>query len=281
MKRVLRKLAAFARSGTTGGRIGPARVAGPRSQAGPADGTGSTVFGFPGVPLKRVEPVDPSAWRSDLEADTGTFKIRLARSRTLSRDASVLVERRYAWRGYEVRGQARDQNLRTFVAYRDGNVAGTLSVRVDGGDGLSADRHYRHELDKLRATGARLSEFTRLAVDDKAASTTILGTLIHTGFMYLYTVRNCKFAVFEVNPRHVDYYKRWFFCEPLGPQRMNDRVKAPSVLLCMTLEKVAREADRLFAAPDRLRKSRSPLAKWFPPDEAAGVLARLQALDKR
>jgi hypothetical protein len=243
------------------------------------DATGSTVYGdvalrYRGPPFDTVDPpVETPSARSS------AFKIRLARSRLLSQDAKVLVERRYAWRGYEVRGMAEDPNLRTFIAYRDGQIAGTLSVRVDSGKGLSADKLYKTEIDRLRATGDRVSEFTRLAVDDLAVSNRVLGTLIHTAFMYLHDVCRCKYAVFEVNPRHAAYYERGLFCDRIGPQRMNDRVGAPAVLLCMTLERTASEAEKFFANPARLRSARSPLSHWFPPDEARGVLARLQALD--
>ena len=243
------------------------------------DGTGATVYGdashrYRGPPPDGMDPIETRA-----DAGSNAFKIRLARNRGLSQDARVLVERRFAWRGYEVRGMAEDPNLRTFIAYRDGQIAGTLSVRVDSAKGLSADKHYKLENDKLRATGARLSEFTRLAVDDQASSARVLGTLIHTAFMYLHRVCRCQYAVFEVNPRHALYYERGLFCERIGPQLMNERVKAPAVLLCMTLDRTAMEAEKYFASTRSGKSSRSAFAYWFPPDEARGVLERLRALD--
>jgi len=243
------------------------------------DATGSTVYGDP----TRSHRARPSASiglaTHGGTADADALKIRLARNRHLSDGARVLVERRFAWRGYEVRGISEDPNLRTFVAYREGQIAGTLSVRIDSAKGLSADRHYKLEIDSLRARGGRLSEFTRLAVDDRAYSAKVMGTLIHTAFIYLREVCKCDYAVFEVNPRHTLYYERGLFCERMGPQRMNERVKAPSVLLCMTLQRTAAEAAKCFAGPERPRSSRSAFAHWFPPREAADVLARLRALD--
>jgi hypothetical protein len=243
------------------------------------EGTGATVYGDASHRYRGSTPDGMDTLETRAEASANAFKIRLARNRGLSQDAHVLVERRFAWRGYEVRGMAEDPNLRTFIAYHDGQIAGTLSVRVDSAKGLSADKHYKLENDNLRATGARLSEFTRLAIDDQASSARVLGTLIHTAFMYLHRVCRCQYAVFEVNPRHALYYERGLFCERIGPQRMNERVKAPAVLLCMTLDRTAMEAEKFFGSTGRGKSSRSPFAFWFPPDEANGVLERLRALD--
>lgn len=243
------------------------------------DASGSTVYGE-STPPHRTGPghsIDLMAHGATTSRDA--LKIRLARNHRLSDDARVLVERRFAWRGYEVRGISEDPNIRTFIAYRDGQLAGTLSVRIDSAKGLSTDRHYKLENDSLRARGARLSEFTRLAVDDRTYSAKVMGTLIHTAFIYLHDLCRCDYAVFEVNPRHALYYERGLFCERMGPQRMNERVKAPSVLLCMTLPRTAAEAARHFASPERARSSRSAFAHWFPPREAADVRARLRALD--
>jgi hypothetical protein len=279
MKRVLRKLTRLVRPRRSVGPFGPDKANRALGKIGLADGTGSTVYGSASLRFSPLTVEDRGPLMNELDASPSAFKIRLARSRTSSRDAGVLVERRYAWRGYEVHGLVEDPNVRTFVAYRDGNVVGTLSVRVDSIDGLSADEHYRAELDRLRATGARLSEFTRLAVDDEAVSKTVLGGLFHTAFMYLHAVRGCQYGVIEVNPRHAIFYRRGLLFEPMGPQRMNERVKAPSVLLCLTLERLAAEVERFFADPARRGSTRSPLAHWFPPDEAVGVLKRLRALD--
>lgn len=244
------------------------------------DGSGATIYGEVAARTRRpsAQPINPGA--RDIDASVSALKIRLARNQLLSEDAQLLVRRRFAWRGYEVRGISEDPNLRTFIAYRDGQIAGTLSVRVDSLNGLSADKHYKQEIDGLRASGARLSEFTRLAIDDRDFSAKVMGTLIHTAFMYLHAVCRCDYAVFEVNPRHAGYYERGLFCDRIGSPRMNERVKAPSVLLCMTLQRTAAEAEKFFANTQRRVNARSSFAYWFPPGEATDVLARLRALDR-
>ena len=114
---------------------------------------------------------------------------------------------------------------------------GTVSVRVDSPNGLSADDLYRQELAEDRNGGARLCEFTRLAVDDEAVHKNVLGGLFHTAYMYAHDVRNCDYGVIEVNPRHAVFYRRTLFFEPIGPERVNRRVNAPSVLLCVSFER--------------------------------------------
>src|SRR5207237_8030915 len=139
------------------------------------DSTGLTVFGD--LPLRlrnltgeRVEPLpgDPGLM-------PGVFKIRLARSRSHSLHAGTLIQRRYASRGYQTQGLKPDPHLRTFIAYKNNSIVGTLSLRFDSDKGLSADDLYREELSQFRATGVRLCEFTRLAVEGDTVSKPMLG----------------------------------------------------------------------------------------------------------
>jgi hypothetical protein len=154
---------------------------------------------------------------------------------------------------------------------------GTVSVRLDSPKALSADGLYKDELDKLRAAGGRLCEFTRLAVDDEAISKAVLGGLFHTAYMYAHLVHGCDHGVIEVNPRHAVFYRRSLFFEMIGPERINPRVNAPSVLLCVSFEKIHRELAKYFASADK-PASRLMFSHWFPPEEAVGVLNRLRQL---
>ena len=243
------------------------------------DVTGNTVFGDRPPRLRNLtgEPVEVSL--SDPGFQAGVFKIRLAGSRKSSQQAGHLVERRYAWRGYQIPGLApADPNLRTFVAYREGTPVGTVGIRIDSAKGLSADDLYKAELDELRKAGARLCEFTRLAVEDDAVHKNVLGGLFHTAYLFSHEVRNCDYGIIEVNPRHAVFYRRSIFFELIGPERINRRVNAPAVLLCVSFEKVKAEYKKYFDAPTR-PPGRLMFAHWFPPDEAVGVLGRLQRLE--
>jgi hypothetical protein len=260
------------------GDTGAASPAGQRPEKWASESSPLTVFGAPPPPLRDVTSEhDPG--QGDPGLLPGVFKIRLARSRSSTQDAGVLVQRRYAWRGYQIPGPTLDPDLRTFAAYRDNVLVGTLSLRVDSDKGLSADDLYRDEIARLRRDGASLCEFTRLAVGEESVSSSVLGGLFHTAYLYAHRVRGCEFGVIEVNPRHAVFYRRGLYFQSIGPERINRRVNAPAVLLCVSFERIDVELEKYFADPDRSVRSRSPFAHWFPPDEAAGVLNRLRNLE--
>ena len=244
-----------------------------------SDVTGNTVFADRPTRLRNLTGEHVDVALTDPAFQANAFKIRLAGSRASSQQAGHLVERRYAWRGYQIPGLAvTDPNLRTFVAYREGVPVGTVGMRIDSPKGLSADDLYKAELDELRSAGARLCEFTRLAVDDEAVHKNVLGGLFHTAYMFSHEVRHCDYGIIEVNPRHAVFYRRTIFFELIGAERINRRVNAPSVLLCVSFEKVRSEYKKYFDAPTR-PPGRLMFAHWFPPDEATGVLGRLRRLE--
>jgi hypothetical protein len=214
---------------------------------------------------------DPSGYHSG-------FKIRVAKLNGRQREAGVLVERRYAGRGYVVPAQKSDPHLSTFIAYDEGVLVGTVSVRMDSGEGLSADDLYRVEIDQLRAAGNRLCEFTRLAVDRTAASKPVLAGLFHTAYLYAAVIRGVTHAVIEVNPRHVAFYGRALDFQPIGPERLNRRVNAPAVLLCAPFARIAEGLGKFAGRPSVPGAARSLFLYGFPPDEEVGVLRRLRQL---
>ncbi len=142
-----------------------------------------------------------------------------------------MVERQYAGRGYAIPAPKHNPYLATFLAYDEGQIVGTVTVRLDSGERLNADELYPNEIDSLRSMGHRICEFTRLAVDRTAASKPVLAGLFHTAYLYASVIRGYTHAVIEVNPRHVAYYGTALGFTPMGPKRMNTRVNAPAVLL--------------------------------------------------
>jgi len=209
----------------------------------------------------------------------GAFKIRVAKREGFRREASTLVDRRYTDRGYQTKAAEPDPNLFTFVAYDEGELVGTVSIRIDSDKGLSADELYRDELDVLRNGGCKLCEFTRLAVDVTSVSKPVLAGLFHTAYLYAGEVHDCTFLVIEVNPRHVPFYRRALRFEPIGPERINQRVNAPAVLLCASFEAIA-EGLKRFGGQHELAAGERSLFPWgFSPNEEAGILERLKALE--
>ena len=218
---------------------------------------------------------------SALEAPAGFhngFKIRVAKLSGRRREAGTLVERRYSGRGYTIPTLGQDPQLSTFIAYDEGALVGTVSLRLDSEKGLSADELYRAEIDALRGKGAKICEFTRLAVDKTAASKPVLAGLFHTAYLYSSVIRGFTHAVIEVNPRHVAFYGRALKFDPIGEERMNKRVDAPAVLLCAPFATIAEGLARFAGKPDAPGAGRSLFVYGFPPEEEVGVLNRLRGL---
>jgi len=243
------------------------------------DVTGQTIFGdralrFRTLTLSQVD-LQLLENASGIE---GAFKIRLAKLPGATREAGVLVERRYAGRGYQTPAAQRDPSLFTFLAYDEGQIVGTVGVRLDSPRGLSADDLYHSEIDALRAAGHRVCEFTRLAVDTTTASKPVLAGLFHTAYLYAAVVSGFTHTVIEVNPRHVTYYKRALKFDQIGPERMNRRVMAPAVLLCAKFTTIADGVARFAGRPDAPGAKSSLFLYGFSAKDEYGVLQRLRQL---
>jgi len=223
-------------------------------------------------------PLDASIADPALKPDV--FRVRLARPRTVQQDAGMLVQRRYQWRGYQARATVEGPNLYTFAAYDSGRLAGTMGVRLDSPAGLKIEQLYGAEVAALRSEGRRLTEFTRLAVDESVASKEVLAALFHTAVLYSHVVRGCTHVVIEVNPRHVAFYRRVLFFKPLGPERHLDRVGAPAVALVLDFSTLMTALDEFFAKPGWHERTASFFVHWFCPKDAGGILGRLQRLDE-
>ena len=217
----------------------------------------------------------------DPGAIQGAFKIRVAKREGFRREASTLVDRRYTDRGYQTKAAEPDPYLFTFVAYDEGELVGTVSIRIDSQKGLSANELYKDELDVLREGGCKLCEFTRLAVDVTNVSKPVLAGLFHTAYLYAAQVHACTFVVIEVNPRHVPFYRRALKFEPIGPERTNKRVNAPAVLLCASFDAIAEGLKKYGGQYERFATERSLFPWGFSPKEEAGILDRLKALEAK
>ena len=245
----------------------------------PAENSGETVFAD--RPLRFRSLTVAEADLSVLEAPEGFhggFKIRVAKLGGRRREAGKLVERRYAGRGYTIPSQPQEPRLTTFIAYDEGQLVGTVSVRLDSENGLSADELYRNEIDALRSAGAHICEFTRLAVDKTAASKPVLAGLFHTAYLFASVIRGCTHGVIEVNPRHVAFYGRALRFDPIGEERMNRRVDAPAVLLCAPFATIAEGVSNHAGKPNAPGAGHSLFLYGFPPEDEPGVLKRLREL---
>ncbi|HKO87920.1 MAG TPA: long-chain N-acyl amino acid synthase [Burkholderiales bacterium] len=248
------------------------------------DRSGQTIFSAealdPAFRFRSLTVAEPDTSALEGEPDhQPAFKIRLAKSAGFRREATGLVGRRYTDRGYLIPKATQDPNLFTFLAYDEGKIVGTVSIRLDSEEGLASDDLYSDELNELRHAGCRVCEFTRLAVDVAAASKPVLAGLFHTAYLYAAKVRGFKFAVIEVNPRHVAFYRRALQFEPIGPERMNQRVQAPAVLLGIAFDKIGEGVARFGGKAELAAQERSLFPYGFSLEEEVGILQRLAELD--
>jgi len=240
--------------------------------------TGQTIF--TDRPLRLRSLTVSSANLEALEGSSGierAFKIRLGNRPGPRGEARAIVERRYARRGYRLPADKRDPYLFTFLAYDDGQIVGTVGVRLDSDGGLHADELYRTEVDLLRREGYRVCEFTRLALDSAFASKPVLAALFHSAYLYAAVINGYSHAVIEVNPRHMTYYVKVLGFHSIGPERLNRRVNAVAVLLCVPFAVIAERTAKDAGHPDLPESNHSLFQYGFPPADENGVLQRLRS----
>jgi hypothetical protein len=190
-----------------------------------------------------------------------------------------LVTERYGWRGYQTVNLPTDQTSHrvTLTANENGKTIGTITIGMDGPEGMACEDAFKEEIAELRADGARICEFTKLAIDPECGSHHVLAGLFHTAFVVAHLMRGYDGLVLEVNPRHVRFYERVIGAHVLGRERTNRFVNAPAVLLGMSFAEVRqRIAEARQSGPDALG-AHSLYAFAFSDREEAGILARLMS----
>ena len=244
---------------------------------------GETVYNEAPLRFRNLSVTEPDLPTfGDLPGAQEGFKIRVARKASRHQEAGKMVNERYGGRGYRTPATSAteaDPNLSTFLAYDEGRMVGTVSVRLDSPRGLSADQLYRAEVDALRRAGHKLCEFTRLAVDAKSASKPVLAGLFHTAFLYASRLHGFTHAVIEVNPRHVAFYQRSLGFDVVGGERLNTRVNAPAVLLEVPFARIDEGLHRAGRGHANNRVS-TLLLHCFPRSDESGVLKRLREKER-
>lgn len=206
------------------------------------------------------------------------FKIRLANSEGRRSSASYLVQKMYSWRGYAASGPKAAPNRVTLVASDAEKPLATISVGFDSSEGLLVEELYRHEVEFLRATGRRLCEFTKLAVDKNEQSREVLAMIFHIAYMYARRLHGCSDLLIEVNPRHVRFYERMLGFKPLGPERTCPRVGAPAILLWLDLRHAQEQITRFGGHREQGTSTRSLYPFFFSTNEEDGIVGRLRAI---
>ncbi len=205
------------------------------------------------------------------------FQIRSANSLGLRSSASILINRMYAARGYLSTPLSPQQlpTRITLVASDAGVTIGTITIGFDSPAGLHADNPFVTEITALRAEGRNLCEFTKLAIDSVVRSKRVLASLFHVAYIYAHLMMRFDDLLIEVNPRHRRYYERMLGFEVRGLQRINPRVKAPAVLLCLNFDHAHAQITRYGGRPDLGDYTRSLYPYFFSAAEEASIVERL------
>ncbi len=202
------------------------------------------------------------------------FAIRHASERT---EASSLLQRRYAWRGYSAQPLAACTEDRiTLSASLEHSTVATLTAGLDSGEGLYVEDLYPECVRRLRAGGGSLCEFTKFAVDESIRSQALLGAIFHVACMYVMEVHRCTDALIEVNPRHVRFYEQMLGFTQAAEQRQDPLVNAPAVLMRLDLRHCAREIDRLAGGAGSTLRERSFYPHFFAHEVAERIVRRLR-----
>lgn len=205
------------------------------------------------------------------------FTIRAADSFGQRSLANILVNRMYATRGYHTSSllKSADSNRITLIAGESDAVIGTITIGFDSEQGLLVDDLFREETDALRRAGRELCEFTKLAMDGVVKSKRVLASLFHVAYIIAHRLNDFDNLMIEVNPRHVLYYQRMLGFDVLGPERLNQRVNAPAVLLSLDLAHARREISEFGGRQDLASREKSLYPYFFSPGEEGGIIKRL------
>ncbi|HKO87916.1 MAG TPA: hypothetical protein VJU83_05280 [Burkholderiales bacterium] len=161
--------------------------------------------------------------------------------------AQQLVAQRYAWRGYNTEiSTVKAGDSVTLIAKQGDDTVGTLSVRFDSEQGLSADEIFGPEVDSRRHKGGRVCELTRLAISTGIKSSEVLGLLVRLSFMVCRGLRAATDVFIEVNPRHERFYRHILDFNVASDRRICPRVSAPAVLLHLDLCGLERSLQKLM-----------------------------------
>ena len=212
----------------------------------------------------------------DHPIDQQLFHIRMANSEDQREAASLLIKKRYSWRGYSVDMPViNEPNRITLIAETANQTVGTMTLCLDGNSSLPADENFGDELNELRAQGRRLCEPSRLAIDDNVPPR-VFASLIHICYIYAANIHGFTDWVVEVNPRHAGFYKRMLGCRQIAEERVCTRVDAPAVLLRVKLEYMAEQIGKFGGLMEQHGNERSFYPYFFSARDEGDITERLK-----
>jgi len=184
------------------------------------------------------------------------IRASVALAKRMLEAASRLVAERYSWRGYSAPATdgLEDGRAITLVAETGGATVGTLTVRLDGPRGLRADENYPDQISALRAEGRKVCELTQLALAAEVDTRAVLSTLFGLAYCLGTTLHDVTDVLIEVNPRHVEFYRRLLGFVVAAGERLCERVQAPAVLLRASAEDLEKRV-LMYCNPDAVEQA--------------------------
>ena len=246
----------------------------------------NTIFAAPLHLSKFSKPMLVEQPRIDLLSDGNLaarhFKIKTADSFVRRSSANLLLKTRYAWRGYQAVSLPSDQtaNRISLTATEDDCTIGTITIGLDGPEGMNSEEVFAGEIKALREQGRRLVEFTKLAIDPIAGTKRVLASLFHVAYIVAHRIRGFDTLVMEVNPRHVRYYERMLGARVIGEERLNRKVNAPAVLLSINFDYIMEQIGAFAGRPECAATERSLYPFAFTLAEEAGIIGKLMRAQK-
>lgn len=208
------------------------------------------------------------------------FHIRLADTEHGRNEASVLINKMYAWRGYGNTHQvAQNPSCITLTASELGRIIGTGTVNIDHGDGLMADEIFSPEVTACRQSGGKVCEMSKLAFDSDVKSKHALASLFHILYIYAYRMNGCTDIFIEINPRHRRFYEAMLGFEKQTEVRTNPRVNAPAHLLRLNTAYVAEQIRLHGGTAGTNGAARSLYPYFFSQREENGIVERLRTMN--
>jgi hypothetical protein len=242
----------------------------------PADDFDKTIVNIPSpYRMKDLCPTPREAQVANIEnMGEQQFKIRLAHTDASRSAATMLVQQRYAWRGYKAGEIKKQPNRITLVAYFSDQIVGSLNIGYDSPEGLSADERYKEEIDALRAQGLNIGEITKLAIDENAGNKQVLAGMINIAYLYG-LIHGVTDAVIEVTPRHKPFYQRMLDFRQIAGERFYASSNTDVVLMHI---KIAHIGKRIEAVGGKGSGSgdRSIYPYFFHPKDQQGMMERLK-----
>ena len=132
----------------------------------------------------------------------------------------------------------------------------------------------------------KICEFTCLAVLPDVKSRKILGGLFHVAMIYASRMFNHNGVVFEVTPRHGQFYENMLGMNRIASGRICKRVNTPSVLIYSDFSYVEKQVEKShqesFGNADSLSpKDRSLYRHFFNRFEEASIVRRFDEIMKK